>query len=249
MVAWAVERKDGLLHLAGFREAHVREQMSRLAVHGHGHLGPHHLVHALQLFLGGMPGDVHEMILLGEDLDAEMRKLVVQAIDRPLVARNDPRGEDHGISRFEHDVGVLVIGDAGKSRARLALATRANQQRLVAREIARLLLGQEPRHALQVSGLPRRLLDTPERATDQRHLPVVLCRGGRDRREPRHVAGEARDGDAVAALAHQGLERAADLRLGPGLARPQGVGAIADHGEHALVAEAAQRRLVRRGSH
>ena len=64
-----------------------------------------------------------------------------------------------------------------KRRARLALAAGAEQQHLVARQIGRLLLGEEGRNVLEIAGLARGALDAPQRAADQRDVAVVR-RGG-----------------------------------------------------------------------
>ena len=50
---------------------------------------------------------------------------------RALVAGDGARGEDDEVALVELDGGMLVVGDAGHRRARLALAARAQQHHLV----------------------------------------------------------------------------------------------------------------------
>ena len=56
---------------------------------------------------------------------------------------NDARRKDHRVAGLEHDLGMLVLGDAPQRGARLALAAGADQHHLVARQIGGLLVGQE----------------------------------------------------------------------------------------------------------
>ena len=104
----------------------------------------------------------------------------MQPADRLLVAGDDARRKDHDIALFERDVGVVVAGDAGQRGARLALAAGADQQDLVARDVAGLVLGQKARHIGEIAVLARRLVHPPQRAADQRHVAAM--------RRARHAA-------------------------------------------------------------
>ena len=55
---------------------------------------------------------------VGDDLDAACHQGILQAPDRALVAGNDARGEDRGVALLQHEVAVLVIGDAWPCEAR-----------------------------------------------------------------------------------------------------------------------------------
>ena len=70
-------------------------------------------------------GDVDEVVVGGDDLDLQAYQLIVEPVDRRLVARDDPAGEDHGIARVERDIAVLAVSDAPQGRARLALTAGA----------------------------------------------------------------------------------------------------------------------------
>ena len=68
-------------------ELGMRDQVAGLAMHRDRDLRADHLVHAHQLVARRMPRDMDEMVLLGDDLDAEPDQRVLQPADRLLVAR------------------------------------------------------------------------------------------------------------------------------------------------------------------
>src|SRR3546814_13369419 len=74
----------------------------------------------------GMAGDMHHLVVRGNDVHAQADELALDAADRLLVARNLPGREDDGISLLQDDVRVLVPCDAGKGRTRLAQIGRAS---------------------------------------------------------------------------------------------------------------------------
>ena len=83
----AVFDDERLGDLAFAGDLGVGDQMAGFAVNRDRHPRPDHLVHADQLVARRMAGDVDEMILLGDDLDAEPGQRVLQPADRLLVAR------------------------------------------------------------------------------------------------------------------------------------------------------------------
>src|SRR5262245_33916556 len=113
----------------------MSDQVASLAVNRDSDLRSHHLVHAHELVARRMPRDVNKVVLLGDDLDPEADESVLQAVDRLLVTRDDARREDRHIPRLEHDVGVVLARDAGKSRTRLPLAARAYQYDPIAGDV------------------------------------------------------------------------------------------------------------------
>ncbi len=121
----------------------------------------------------------------------------------------------------------------------------ADQHDAVARNVAGLVLGQKTRQIGEIAVLARRLFDPPQRAPDQRHLPLVRGGGQGHRFEPRHVRGKAGDRNAGVIAADQIGQRSAQLRLGPRCPGAQRVCRVADQSEDALVAELAQPCLVR----
>ena len=106
------------------------------------------------------------------------------------------------------------------SRAMRASAARgspwlpgADQHDLVARDVARLVLGQKLRHVGEIAVLARRLVHAPQRAPDQRHVAVVGAarharsstaaphsRRSRRPRPARHSGRSGRSGIAAARL-------------------------------------------------
>ena len=101
--------------------------MPRLAVHRHDDLGRSPGVHAPQLIAPRMAGDVHQRFVVGEDIAAGAREVVLDAPDRLLVAGNGARGEDHDVALVERDLRMLLLGDARERRALLALAAGAQE--------------------------------------------------------------------------------------------------------------------------
>ena len=77
-------------------------------------------IHLLELVAAGMAGDVDEMILLGDHLDAPRHQLIVEIVERALVAGDDLRGEDRRVAGLETDAGMLAVRDPlqGRSAAR-----------------------------------------------------------------------------------------------------------------------------------
>ena len=147
---------------------------------------------------------------LGHDLDAEPHQRVLQPADRLLVAGDDARGEDHGVAVLEHDVRVVVAGDAGQRGARLALAAGADQQRPCRAGCSR----PRPRSESAASRRDSRSRAPPCPCATASGRPAPTSRSWAraacgDRRQPRHVRGEAGDRDPPVIAADQ---------LGQGLA-------------------------------
>ena len=99
-------------------------------------LRPHPADHLPELVDARMPGNVHEMGTVGDDLDSLGDETVDHPHDRLLVAGNGARGENHAVAARERDLGMVVLRDAGERRARLALAAGTERQHLVRREMA-----------------------------------------------------------------------------------------------------------------
>ena len=88
-------------------------------------------------------GSMENNLLVGDHLNAKLHKLVLKPEDGALVSRNDPGRENDRVALFQLDMRMIAARDADQSGARFALASRADQKRLVARQIGRLLLGKE----------------------------------------------------------------------------------------------------------
>ena len=87
----------------------------------------------------------------------------------------------------ERDLGMIVLGDARKRRARLALAAGAERDDLVRRQIAVDIDRPKILHAVEIAGLARDLHDALHGAADHHDLAV-----GGARRHPRPRAGARR---------------------------------------------------------
>ena len=190
------QREHGLdAHLA--RELGLRLQMARLAVHRHDDLRPHPAVHLAQLVAARVTGDVHQRFVVGQDIAAVARQVVLDAPDRLLVARDGARGEDHDIALVERDLRVLLLGDARERGARLALAAGAQQHDVAAVEVGELVLVEVLEALRQVAGIDGDLDHAVQRAPRNDELAA-----GRPRRvghafDARHVGGERRHRDAA----------------------------------------------------
>ena len=141
---------------------------------------------------------------------------------------------------------MVVPGDARQRTARLALAAGDQQQDVVVRDVVDVVLGQERRQGLQIAALAGRRVHVAQRPADNGHAAPRVLRRQRHRFHPRDVAGEAGDRDAAAQVADQRGQAAAHVQLAAGMALDHRIGRIADHRQHALVAERGQRGLIRR---
>ncbi len=110
--------------------------VQRLAVHRDQDLRAHPADHLLQLRAPRMAGDMHQVRPVGDDLDALADEPVDDPHDGLLVAGYGARGKDHAVTAREGHLGMLVGGDAGQRRARLALAAGAERDHLVGRQVA-----------------------------------------------------------------------------------------------------------------
>src|SRR5574338_415311 len=102
--------------------------MAKLAVHRDRHARANEAVHAGELILGGMAGNVNKPVALPEDADAAANELIAQAGDRQLVAGNDARREDDRIALVQTQLRVIVGRQPGERRSRLALAAGADDE-------------------------------------------------------------------------------------------------------------------------
>ena len=233
-----------LRHLERAGEAHVLDEVARLAVHGHRDLGAHPLVHACQLVAARVARDVDEMVVLGDHLDAERDEAVVHPVDGELVAGNDLRREDHHVALAEAHMGMFVDGDARQRRPWLALAAGAQVEHLVGRQGRGVAVAEKGDVLVEVAGGARRVGDAPQRAPDEGELAAVRLGDRSDGLDARDVRGEAGDGDVAFVAADDLHEARAHVGFRARFALAEDVGRIAHHGEHARVAPAAQRRLV-----
>ncbi len=128
-----------------------------------------------------MAGHMDEMGAVGNDLDALRDQAIDDGAHRLLVAGNGARRKDHAISLVQRHLRMVVIGDARQRRARLALASRAQRQHLVGREMAVEIGTAEVLHALEITGFARHLDHALHGASDHHDLAPGCLRGVRDR--------------------------------------------------------------------
>ena len=138
--------------------------MPGFAVHRHDDLGAQQAVHAPQLIAPRMPGDVHQRFVVGEDIAAGAREVVLDAPDRLLVARNGARGKDHDVALVERDLRMLLFRDARERRTLLALAAGAQEDDVAPRQRLELVLVEKAEALRQVAGIDGDLDHAVQRA-------------------------------------------------------------------------------------
>src|SRR3972149_5427083 len=106
----------------GLGQARVAEQVPVLAVDRDEVARAREGQHALEVLLARVAGDVDEGVVLPEDLGAEPVERVDPPADRPLVARDHARRDDHEVARRDLHVLVLARGHERERGVRLALA-------------------------------------------------------------------------------------------------------------------------------
>ena len=179
---------------------------------------------------------------------AAAHQAVLHRADRPLVAGDHAAAEDHRVALAQRDV-------AGACRRRCAASALRGSPWLPVTRISRLSSGTSSAASSGTNGgdalagsrtrapPPRgcAACGRPARRCARRRAPPARCsRPGRRcwrSRSPRPGRAGRRSARA---------ERAAHLGLGAGMPLDHGVGAVADHRQHALVAERGERGLVGR---
>ncbi|MNX80295.1 hypothetical protein D3C86_1119500 [compost metagenome] len=142
------------------------------------------------------------------------------------------------------DEGVRALGHARQGRADLALAAGAEIQDLVLGPDAGLLFRQERLHVAQHADRLGGGGDAVHRAPGQSHATTCGLGGADHAVHARDVGGEAAHGDAALQVLDQGGQGHLHVALGARHAVHEDVGAVADHGQHALVAETLDRLNV-----
>ena len=135
---------------------------------------------------------------------------------------------------------VLGAGDLAERGALLALAAGADQHEIAARDVGRFRQAEEGCQAVQVTAGAGGFLHPQQRAAGEHDLAVVDGRGFGDGLHAGDVAGEAGHRDGAPAAPESLGETGAGLALGAGGAFDLRIGAVAHHGEHALVTQALQ---------
>src|SRR5438128_836002 len=228
-------------------EPRVAEQVSVLAVHRDEVARTREVQHQLQVLLASVAGDVDEGVVLVEDLGAQAIQGVDHAADRPLVARDYARRDDHEVAGLHLHVLVLGRGHERERRVGLALAPRREDHLARGLERGELLerhqeVGRDPEVA-ELGGDRDVLLHAHAEEGD----PPPLGRGEReDLLDPVDVRREGRDDDAPGRAREPLRERPPDLHLRARVAGPVDVRGVGAEHEHALAAELGEPPVVGR---
>ena len=179
------------------------------------------------------------MRVLENDIRALDGELVDDLVDRLLVARNRVRTHDDHIVRADCDFAVHAARHAGERCHALALRTRRDEDGLLRRVILQLIdFNQRALRNLNIAELVRNADDIDHRPALDHDLSAVLVGGVDDLLHAVHIRREGRDDDAVfPVLRKNQIKGAADRLLGHRKARADCVGRVAEHREHAALAE------------
>ena len=187
---------------------------------------------------------------LGDDVDAAGGERVLHGADRQLVAGDLLRRIDHAVAALQLEVLVAAAGDPAERGGGFTLRAGADDQQLARIEPRRGIERQHRREVFQIARRPRDAEDAVHRPPDDAHLPPGLERHLAERVEPRRIRREGRNEHTA------GLARADDLeqsvahpRFGAARLGVEHVGRIADHRQHALVADRLHLRRSRRRPH
>src|SRR5690606_18104121 len=130
-------------------------QESRLTMYRDGNPRLHPLIHFGQFITTGVTGDMYGILFTcRHDLNAAIGEQVVECLDGLLIAGNDPRREENGITRLQRHLGMLIIGNPPKRRTRLTLASRTKKKHLFSWQVANISIVDQWRHILEIASLP-----------------------------------------------------------------------------------------------
>ena len=127
-----------------------------------------------------MAGDVDKVGAVGNDLNALGHQTIYDRAHGFLVARDRARGKNNAVALVQRYLRMIVIGDARQRRARFALASRAQCQHLVAREMAIEIGAAKILHLIEIAGLARDLHHPLHGASDHHDLAPSRPRRVRD---------------------------------------------------------------------
>ena len=128
-------------HTAVARELGVRREHPELAVDRHHGLRADEAEDRPDLLRVAVAGDVHRRDLLVQHLRAGLGQPVDRVVHAQLVPRHRLRGEDDRVAALDGHRGMVAVRDPRQRGHRLALASRAEDHRLVRRELLELRSG------------------------------------------------------------------------------------------------------------
>ena len=178
-IAIAAEYNVGNPGVAG--KLGVLGEMQRFTMCRDENLRPRPADHVAQFGAARMPGDVHQVAPVGNDLDPLRDQTVDDPVNRFLVAGDGARGKDDAIAPRQRDFRVLVLSNARQRRPRLALATGTKRDDFVWGQIAVTFRSAKILNAVEIARLPRNLHHTFHGAADDNHFTVGQARRVRHR--------------------------------------------------------------------
>ena len=226
------------VHSHALRQPGVELHHPLLTVNGNKELGSHQCVHDAQLLLAGVSGHVQIQLPLVDHLCALAVQLVDHRADGALVARDGAGRHDDAVTGLNLNLPVGGEGNAPHGGHGLALAAGGDDTHLVPGQGADLV--QVYHHALRdlhIPQLPGNLQGVLHAPSGDRHLAPVAGGHVDDLLDAVNVGREGGDDDALVTALEQGIEGVAHLLLALGVARVLHVGGVAQHGQHALVAQ------------
>ena len=113
------------------------------------------LIHLSELTATRMAGNMDHVVLLGNDPYAAFCQLVLQFIDRNVIARNDFGGKDNGVPLFHNHLGMGVIGNSGERCTRFTLRARAQIEHFVLWQLTCFVVSQKWWNVLKIAARAR----------------------------------------------------------------------------------------------
>src|SRR5690606_29249599 len=144
----------------------------------------------------------------------EQSQMVRHPGDRLLIARDGPRRENDKIALPEPEIRVFTFRDAGKRRARLALAAGAQHQHLVRLEIGELVLIEVLEVLGQVAGFDGYLNDAVHGTPSDHKVSPSSLGGLGNGTYAGDVGREGGYSHPALCFGNDGLERLGDFGLG-----------------------------------
>ena len=177
-------------------------------------------------------------IFAGNDVYAAHGELVLELKDRALIARDFSAGEQAGIAAPEGHKRVATFGNAGQSSTWLTLAASAQIKHFVVWQMARHL-GLDKGRLLKQANRLGSARDAQHRAANQRHRAASCCCGFDCRQNASHVGSKARHSHFALLLCDSLKQAVADTSFRTCFAFGEHIGAVADHGQNAIIANLA----------
>ncbi len=208
-------------------------EVAVLPVDGDEVAGPGQVEHQLQILLRGVAGDMDEGHVLPEHLGPQAKEGVDHPADDPLVAGDDPGGENHQVAFLDLEMLVLSGRHERDGRVGLPLASGGEDDLAIRRKFGQLLQRRE--HTGGNCEIPQLAGDrhVPHHALpEERHLPPVAGRQVQHVLDSVNVGGEGGHDDPPPGLLEEPGEGLPNVRLGAGVPGTLRVGGVGAEGQH-----------------